>query len=133
MNSPFKIFSDERGELIPIEMSSVPINPERIFVVSNVPKDCTRGNHAHFKTRQFIICIKGKILVGLDNGIRKEEKIITKGESVLIPEMVWDYQKFLTGDDILLAVCDTQYNKEDYILDINEFYKIIKENDLNKI
>ena len=133
MNSPFKIFNDERGELIPIEMSSVPINPERIFVVSNVPNDCIRGNHAHFKTRQFIICIKGKILVGLDNGTKKEEKIITPGESILIPEMVWDYQKFLTGEDILLAVCDTQYDKRDYILDIEEFYKIIKKNDLNKI
>lgn len=128
MSRKFNIFKDERGELFPIEMNNVPFSPKRVFVISGVPKNSTRGNHAHFKTNQYIICIKGKILIGIDDGERKEEKIINQGESILIPNMVWDYQKFLTGEDILLSLCDTSYDEKDYILDIQDFYKIILKN-----
>ena len=35
----FKQFLDERGSLVPIEFSSLPFVPMRVFVVSGVPKN----------------------------------------------------------------------------------------------
>lgn len=121
----FKIFTDERGgNLIPIEFKNLPFSPQRIFSVSNVPINNIRGNHSHFKTHQFLICVFGKILVGLDDGFTKKEIILSEGDSVLIENLVWDYQQFLTGNDYMMVLCSTEYDIKDYIFDYNEFLKI---------
>jgi UDP-2-acetamido-3-amino-2,3-dideoxy-glucuronate N-acetyltransferase len=121
------IFKDERGGfLIPFEFLDLPFTPKRIFMVSDVPKNGVRGEHAHFSTQQILICVKGQILVGLDYGLKYEEHIIDQGETIFIDKLVWDFQKFLTGDDVMCVVSSTNYNISDYIFDKNEFYKIVK-------
>jgi len=120
-----KIFSEkEGGDLIPIEFSNLPFVPKRVFTVTNVPKNDVRGQHAHYKTEQILICIEGSVLVGLDDGKKKKEIILNKGDSILIEKMVWDWQQFLTGNDFLLVICSTKYEKNDYIDSVGEFYKI---------
>ena len=54
-----KSFTDERGNLLPIEFSQLDFDPKRIFVVNDVPVGDVRGNHAHYKTKQYLICTKG--------------------------------------------------------------------------
>lgn len=126
MNNKIKIFTDERGgNLIPFEFKNLPFEPKRLFTVSNVPKNNVRGNHAHFNTQQFLICIFGKILVGLDDGKTKYETILSEGEFVLIKNLVWDYQKFLTGNDYIVVMCSTEYDIKDYIFDYNYFISYI--------
>lgn len=124
MSKKFKIFSEPKGgDLIPIEFFDLPFKPKRVFTVTNVPKDDIRGQHAHYKTEQILICVNGSILVGLDDGKNKKEIILNKGDSILVKKMVWDWQKFLTGSDVLLVICSTKYKKSDYIEDLSEFYK----------
>ncbi len=120
----FKIYEDERGKLLPIEFSKLNFIPKRIFSVYDVPKDEIRGEHAHYNTIQLIVCIKGRVIVGLDDGHKKTEIEISSGESVFVDKLVWDWQKFLTGDDHILVLCSTEYNIDDYILDKQFFYKI---------
>lgn len=123
----FTIFSEDEGDLIPIELKDFKLFPvERIFTVSNVPKNQIRGNHAHHKTKQFLICIFGKIQVFLDDGNNKQKIILNKGEGVLVDTYVWDYQKFLTGNDFLLVLCSNRYNKLDYIENKKDFYSMMK-------
>jgi len=124
------IFSDERGDLIPLEFDKVPFVPKRIFTVSNVPKNSIRGNHSHFETVQMLICVSGEIEVILHNGINEEIRKIKKGEYVLVDNMIWDSQKFLSNDSILLVICSTDYNIDDYILDFDEFLSIKNKNQL---
>lgn len=120
-----KVFSDDErgGFLIPVEFKDLPFEPKRVFTVCDVPKNNIRGEHAHFQTQQFLICLKGEILVGLDFGSKCEEIILKQGETVFIDKMVWDYQQFLTGEDTLLVFASTPYDKNDYIFDKGEFYK----------
>jgi dTDP-4-dehydrorhamnose 3,5-epimerase-like enzyme len=122
-----KTFNDQRGDLTPIEFRDLMFSPHRIFVVRNVPKGIRRGEHAHFRTWQHLMCLKGQINVGLHNGVTQEEAIINEGESVLIKNLIWDYQDFLTGQDVLLVMCSTEYDKMDYITDFDQFLKIVKE------
>jgi dTDP-4-dehydrorhamnose 3,5-epimerase-like enzyme len=117
------IFTDERGgDLIPFELFNLPFECKRIFTVSNVPKNSIRGEHAHYETQQILLCVKGKILVCLDYGFKYEEVEINQGEYIFIDKMVWDSQKFLTGDDVMVVMCSTNYTINDYILDKNDFY-----------
>ena len=108
-------FSDDRGDLHPLDFDRLPFFPKRLFVVSNVPKGETRGGHAHFKTRQFLICLEGEIEVILDDGKTKSSITLTPTEGVYVPELVWDSQVFKTDKDILLVLASTHYDRSDYI------------------
>ena len=119
-----KIFSDERGDLVPFEFSKLTFIPKRIFTVSNVPKDSIRGGHSHFSTVQILVCISGEIEVILHDGFVEKISKIKKGEYIVVDKLIWDSQKFLTKDSTLLVICSTEYNIDDYILDFNEFLKI---------
>ena len=118
-----KTFQDNRGSLLPLEFKDCPFKPERIFFVHGVPRYMRRGCHAHYKTRQFLVCITGRIMVGLHNGNDLKEKILEPGDAILIEERIWDYQDFLTGHDVLAVLCSTAYNEKDYITDFDLFLK----------
>lgn len=120
-----KKIEDPDGSLIPIEFKDLPFIPKRIFIVSNVPKNAERGQHAHFKTQQILICLKGEILVKLYNGKHLNEIHLMEKQGVFVDKMIWDSQVFLTGDDILLSICSTNYDKKDYIESIEEFEGIV--------
>jgi dTDP-4-dehydrorhamnose 3,5-epimerase-like enzyme len=127
MLKDWQTFEDEDGTLVPIEFSNLPFKPQRIFYVANVPKGEERGLHAHYKTQQILTCIKGQILVRVHDGVSLTEHTLNPNESIFIDKLTWDSQVFLTGDDILLSICSTSYNKEDYIEDFNTFLKVTGE------
>jgi dTDP-4-dehydrorhamnose 3,5-epimerase-like enzyme len=119
-----EIFKDSRGSLIPIELNKIPFNPKRIFIVQNVPINTIRGNHAHYTTIQYLFCISGLIEVILNDGNIEKTFKIKEGEGVLIDNLIWDSQKFLTENSSILVLCSTEYDINDYIFDFNEFKKI---------
>jgi mannose-6-phosphate isomerase class I len=126
MENKLKIFNDDRGGyLIPFEFTDLPFLPKRIFTVAEVPKNGLRGEHAHYETQQILICIKGEIMVYLDYGYKYEEVLLKKGDNIFIDKMVWDSQRFLTGDDFMVVISSTNYDINDYILNKEEFYKKI--------
>ena len=116
-------FVEDEGILYPIEFKDLPFEPKRVFYVTDVPKDEERGLHAHHETEQILICIKGKILVKTFDANKNEhdERIIVPGESVYVGKLIWDSQIYLTGDDIMMSICSTSYDTEDYIHSIEEY------------
>lgn len=116
-----KSVEDNRGSLLPIEFNTLPFEPKRIFIVNNVPLNEIRGEHSHYITKQLIVCTKGIVKVLLDDGKFKSEHILYKNQSILINEMIWDTQQFLTEDAEIMVLCSTNYDINDYILDYNEF------------
>jgi UDP-2-acetamido-3-amino-2,3-dideoxy-glucuronate N-acetyltransferase len=119
-----KVFADERGSLLPVEFDSLPFEPKRMFIVKDVPYGEIRGNHAHYKTQQLLICTRGIVDVIMHDGKEEEVYKLNENESILIPEMVWDSQRFLENDSQILVICSTKYDINDYIIDFNEFLKI---------
>jgi hypothetical protein len=126
MLTNLKIIKDNDGTLVPIEFSDLPFDPKRIFYVSDVPKGEERGCHAHFETRQLLICLQGVILVKLHDGKELRDFKLYPNESVLVEKMIWDSQVFKTGRDVLLSICSTNYDPSDYIEDFKEFLRISK-------
>jgi hypothetical protein len=120
----FNIFSDDRGSLLPIEFNNIPFIPKRIFTVYDVPENSVRGEHAHFKTVQILVCVSGQIEVMLHDGNLETKTIINKGEYILVDNLIWDSQRFITKNSILLVICSTEYDNNDYIYDFGEFLKI---------
>jgi dTDP-4-dehydrorhamnose 3,5-epimerase-like enzyme len=110
-------YQDERGVLVPINFSELPFEPKRLFYVMNVPKDIWRGGHAHYNTIQALICLKGRILIKIETKNIEEEITLNEGQMYVIDKFTWDSQKFLDDNSILLVVCSTEYDREDYIFD----------------
>ena len=53
----------------------------------------------------------------------REEKVLSPGDHAFLDNMVWGEQEYLTGDDIMLVLCSTNFDKSDYIYDIEEILK----------
>lgn len=123
----FEPFLDTRGSLLPIEFNALPFEPKRIFLVSNVPTGTIRGEHAHYETEQFLLCVDGSIEVILHDGEKEYNFILKKNEGLLVPKLVWDAQKFLENESKLLVFCSTNYNEQDYIFDFDIYSNVKKQ------
>lgn len=123
IKNKLKYFKDRRGYLYPIEFEKLSFKPKRAFIVSNVPNATIRGEHAHYKTKQLLICLSGTIEVGIHDGKKWNKFFIHSGESYLIENKMWDYQKFY-NKSILLVLCSTKYDKNDYIDNFENFIKL---------
>jgi dTDP-4-dehydrorhamnose 3,5-epimerase len=122
--------ADERGTLTAVNLPFPTIvqdfrfyemNVRRFFYVTGVPKGVQRGAHAHKEARQVLICITGSIRVTLNDGKRNWTKILMPDHFIFVDNGIWATQQFLTGSDVLLVLCDTHYDKDDYITNFEEF------------
>lgn len=127
-STPVKLVQDLRGDLIVAEVDSeVPFEIRRVFSIFNVPTKETRGQHAHKKCHQFLICIKGSVTVDLDDGqgtttIQLDER----GKGLHIPPMIWGTQREYSSDAILLVLASEKYQEDDYLRNYNEFLALVE-------
>lgn len=118
---------EDNGFLSVSEFGILPFQPQRMFYVYDVKKIETRGNHAHYKTKQILLCLKGECGVGLFDGKKtRDVRLYNPTEALYIPEMIWDTQIY-SKDALLLVLASTPYDKSDYITDIEEYKRIVNE------
>lgn len=119
-------FRDMRGSLSVGEFgTSVPFEAKRYFLVFDVPGRDVRGEHAHRKCHQFLVCAKGRCNVVADDGKNRREFIMDRPNlGLYLPPMVWSTQYKHSGDAVLLVFASDYYDASDYIRDYDEF-KII--------
>jgi len=121
-----KTIRDNKGALTFVEFKDIPFTPKRMFYIKDVPTGTIRGNHAHYKDEQFLICVKGLIRVEINTGKTKIFKTLYPGESIYVKKLQWDTQEYLEIDSILLVLCKENYSKEDYITDFILFKELTK-------
>lgn len=123
-----KLIRDMRGDLSAGEFEKdIPFKPKRYFMVFHVPSEKTRGEHAHRKCHQFLICIKGGCSVVVDDGrYRKEVKLDSPDLGLHLPPMTWGIQYKYTADAILLVFASHFYSAADYIRDYQEFISLVR-------
>ena len=123
----FKLFSDKTGTLIPFynNFHFKNFRIKRFFFLYGNLKHY-RADHAHKKCNQILVPIKGKALIKI---IKKNKKkyvfnISLKNKKILIvPKNHWIKIIFKEKNSVLLTLCDYEYNKKEYIQDINKFFK----------
>ena len=121
-----KDFSDSRGTLIALESNKqIPFDIKRVFYVYGVQDKNIRGEHAHHETEQVLICMKGECKVVCKDATSSKEYLLNSPtQAIYIPEMIWDEQVYMSEDTVLLVLCNTLYNKLDYIENYDEFKKM---------
>ncbi len=123
-----KIVPDLRGDLSVGEFGKdIPFAPKRYFLVFNVPSEKTRGEHAHHKCHQFLICVKGSCSVVVDDGTtRRELKLDTPEFGLHLPPMTWGIQYKYSSDAVLLVFTSDYYDASDYIRNYQEFIALVQ-------
>lgn len=104
----------------------IPFEPKRYFLVFNVPSENTRGEHAHHKCHQFLICVRGSCAVVVDDGKSRCEVLLESPDmGVHLPPLTWGIQYKYSSDAVLLVFASEYYESSDYIRDYSEFSKLI--------
>lgn len=115
-------YSEENGDLVVIEGSNnIPFNIARIFIV-HAPHNSIRGQHAHKRCAQFLICSSGSVIVTCEDGVSSRQfELNDSNFGLFIPCGIWAEQLYLTKHASLTVLCSMVYEKEDYIREYSEF------------
>jgi dTDP-4-dehydrorhamnose 3,5-epimerase-like enzyme len=106
---------EERGDLLPIDLDTLPFPPRRLFVVRGAPPGTVRGGHAHRRGEQLLVRLSGSIRVEVRRGSESDSVDLgDSGTGLLVPPGVWSSQTYLTADAALLVLCSHPYDPADY-------------------
>ena len=95
-------------------------NGLRNRIIKNFNPKSIRGNHAHKKTKQIFICIKGSLTINLSNKIKKlaSVKLNEKNKKILfIMKPTWIRLENFSKDCIIMILADREYKSSDVIFD----------------
>jgi len=118
-------FVDERGALSAFELErDLPFVCRRIFYTYSVPGGKVRGAHAHRQCDQFLVAIRGRLCVRVDNGVNSDEIVLdSPSAGLLLPAGCWGEQSCHSEDCVLLVFASLPYDDADYIRTYEEFQR----------
>ncbi len=124
----FKVLGDHRGQLIALEANrQIPFDVKRVFYIYGTQEGVPRGNHSHYKTKQFLVSVAGSCKVTLDNGIEKETFDLNKPNLGLFQDaLIWGTMHDFSSDCVLMVLADEYYDASDYITDYDKFLEEVK-------
>jgi hypothetical protein len=127
-----KVLGDHRGQLVALESKrTVPFDIKRVFYIYGTQPDLSRGNHAHFKTRQYLIAVSGSCKVTLDNGSSKVVYDLNSPEKGLDQAaLIWGIMHDFSEDCVLPVMADDYYDPSDYINDYQDFLNVVNKKDV---
>ncbi len=116
---------DERGDISFLELGKeidFPIN--RVYYISKVPKNSTRGHHAHKKLKQLMIAINGSFDVIMHDGKNEQRfHLNSSTQALYIPSGNYRILENFSDDAICLVCASEIYDADDYIFDFEDFIR----------
>ena len=124
----FKVLGDHRGQLVALEANrQIPFDVKRVFYIYGTQEGIPRGNHSHYKTKQFLVAVNGSCKVTLDNGKIKETFDLNKPNLGLFQDaLIWGTMHDFSSDCVLMVLANEYYDASDYITDYDKFLKEVK-------
>ncbi len=117
------------GHLTPIEAGiDVPFDIKRIYYITRVPENTTRGFHSHRDLEQVLLCLNGSVEIVVSTPYESETILLNDpSKGLYIGPMVWREMKNFSAGSVLLVLASEHYDENDYIRDYDEYIKIARD------
>lgn len=122
-----KVLGDHRGQLVALEANrQIPFDIKRVFYIYGTEAGIPRGNHSHYKTKQFLVAVHGSCKVTLDDGKTKETYDLNKPNLGLFQDaLIWGTMHDFSSDCVLMVLANDYYVASDYITDYDKFLQVV--------
>lgn len=122
-----KILGDHRGKLIALEEGiDVPFDVKRVFFIYGTQEGVRRGQHSHYKIKQYLIAVAGSCKVTLDDGSKKSTYLLDAPDKGLFQDaMLWGEMHDFSEDCVLLVLASEHYDESDYIRNYQDFKRLV--------
>jgi alkylation response protein AidB-like acyl-CoA dehydrogenase len=104
------------GRLVALESGrDIPFEVRRVFYVHGQDPALVRGQHAHLRGEQVLVCLHGSCAMTLDDGRSTREFVLDRPDRGLhVGPMQWEEFRLAT-DAVLLVFASTTYDRSDYV------------------
>ncbi|NMX64227.1 WxcM-like domain-containing protein [Pseudomonas sp. WS 5111] len=118
---------DERGQLVALEYENdIPFEIKRVYYLTGTKQGVPRGFHAHKELLQVAVCVSGRCLMKLDDGVSKEEVWLdAPDKAIIIDRMIWHEMHDFSPDCVLLVLASDIYDESDYLREYSVFKNLI--------
>jgi dTDP-4-dehydrorhamnose 3,5-epimerase-like enzyme len=122
------VVTDAKGALMWAQAGThLPFEIQRFFCVFGVPAGEVRGQHAHRRLHQLLVCVQGRCTVTLDDGAARDRVVLdTPARGLHLPPLIWAAQGEFSADALLVVLASEAYRPEDYIHDYGEFLALAR-------
>ena len=112
------------GILVQLQSPDIPFEIKRVYFIEGVSVGAVRGAHTHKQTLQALFCIKGDIVIALDDGKRKEKVLLNRPNmGILLEPGVWHEMQNFKKDTILLVLASEKHESADYVRSYEDFLR----------
>lgn len=120
-------FRDARGELNVVEASKqCGFDVRRVYYFYGSQPDIIRGNHAHKKLKQFMICLNGSVDIKITDASGDHHfKLDHPSKGLLLQGSCWRELQNVQFDTVVAVLASEEYDESDYIRDYGDFQKWI--------
>ena len=114
---------DNRGNLDIAEFQNIgKFETKRIYYISNVPENDTRGAHAHKSLDQVFFAVAGSFNMTVTDGFITETVELKAHEmGYFLPAGHWRDLDNFTSDAVCLVLASEHYDENDYIRSYEEY------------
>ncbi len=99
-----------------LDFEDLPFVPRRMYMVHDVGKGVSRGNHAHRAYSQLLIASAGSCRLLLDDTISQDEVVLSKPyEGLLVPPLIWTAASDFTPGAVLTVLSSGPFDPSEFI------------------
>ncbi len=115
------LFVRDDGEIVVGQAPDVPFTTARIFTLT-APLGARRGEHAHRRCSQFMLCVHGSVDVLCDDGRQRKTFSLDRSNLALcVPPGIWNTVVFTREPSVVVVLCDRPFEEDDYLRSYPEF------------
>ena len=120
----FSDFTEKRGRLTVVDFKKdLPFEINRVFWITNVGSEETRGNHAHRTCYEVVIVVSGsfKVKLSTDGKNFSEYTLDDPTKGLIIAPYVWCQLYEFSSNSVCLCLASEEYISTGYIHTLDEF------------